>query len=243
MSLLHASAPAALLSPDSLQPTERLDSASIYRRIDAHRAATIATLEAALTTLDALKRDLVIAIHRRFVALQKQHRQALCALAQANDQRELAEHHAKSALSTFLARLAHSFSALFNGAPPPYTPLVAAPTPEHALILVDLAEPAHALDMGALQDRVRAHEEAHRDTLEGIYAGLDVLFEGVAAAVVSGFERRDEQGRAALEREMGRCAVAEERNEEDRQSIATLVESVRRAFDAFVAMQQAHAAA
>jgi len=52
---------------------------------------TLFPLADALAALDSLKRDLVTHIHRRFVALQKQHRAHLCALAQANDARELAE--------------------------------------------------------------------------------------------------------------------------------------------------------
>ncbi|GAA5848562.1 hypothetical protein JCM9279_006605, partial [Rhodotorula babjevae] len=165
---------AALVSPDSLKPTERLDTHTIYLRLDAERTANIAAFEEALEALDALKRTLVTAIHRRFVALQKHHRAQLCALAQANDASELGEHHAKSALATFLGRLASTFRGLFGGAP--HTPVVAAtasspsqeqePEQGNALVLVDPAKPPRTLDMSLLQERVRAHEDAHKAALE-----------------------------------------------------------------------------
>ncbi|GAA5945751.1 hypothetical protein JCM3775_005838 [Rhodotorula graminis] len=254
--------PAVLLSPDALKPIDRLDAHHIHHRLDAERASTIAALEDTLATLDTLKRELVIAIHRRFVALQKHHRAHLCALAEHNTARELAQRaslassssssssmgdvaaaaghvhpppahrttdDAKSALATFLARLASTFAALLGHALPAPAP---APVPSQ-LILLDPAEPPHTLDMAQLQDRVRSHEVAHRDALEGIYATLDALFAHVAAHLARGFERREASGRAALEGAIGRCEAGEVRNEEDRRSIVKLVEAVRSAFELF----------
>ncbi|KPV75280.1 uncharacterized protein RHOBADRAFT_43769 [Rhodotorula graminis WP1] len=220
---------AVLLSPDALKPIDRLDTHHIHHRLDAERASTIAALEDTLATLDTLKRELVIAIHRRFVALRKHHRAHLCALAEHNTARELAQHDAKSALATFLARLASTFAALLGHALPAPAP---APVPSQ-LILLDPAEPPHTLDMAQLQDRVRSHEVAHRDALEGIYATLDALFAHVAAHLARGFERREASGRAALEGAIGRCEAGEVRNEEDRRSIVKLVEAVRSAFELF----------
>ncbi|TNY20016.1 hypothetical protein DMC30DRAFT_447424 [Rhodotorula diobovata] len=227
----------ALVSQGYSRPFDRLDTATVYAQLEAQRKAAIDELEKILADLDELKDAYIASIHRRFVELQKHHREVLFTLDCNNVERELAEVQSKGKLTAFLHRLSATFTGLFGSEHKPVLP----PSDDGggaALVLVDPSKPAHAIDRMALEEKVRADEAADKDAIEGIYESIHSLFDAYAGAIVRRFERDDAQQRNTIHEQVEALQAQELENESQRQAIATLVDTIREAFDLFNSQQQ-----
>ncbi|GAA5826350.1 hypothetical protein JCM3770_000132 [Rhodotorula araucariae] len=230
-----APAPTGPLAFDYSQPCSRLDADDILERVNRDRQQDLDHLEQLLDDVYVLRDELIVSIYNRVTKLQFEQRDVLLRLFHDIKQGEAAEALEKQKLMAFVDGISAAFARLCGSASP--APFARCP---NALISIDPHEVVSPMDGDALVDKTRVGESADLDALEELLKCVHELFDDYAAAMVRYFDALDAQQAKDLNDAIDRNKQQEDEQEEHRQSIATLFNTVRSAFEHFQAFHAQH---
>ncbi|BGP39726.1 hypothetical protein JCM10450v2_003695 [Rhodotorula kratochvilovae] len=230
-STASTSGPLAPLAFNHTQPIKRLDTDALLERVNREREEDLDRLEELLQGIYELRDDFVVSIYNRITKLQFEQRATLKKLYEQNTQCEVDEATEKQNLATFVDGVSATFTRLFGSAPAPFAHF------PNALISVDPRAPVPTMDGEALVAKINTGESEDLDRLEELLKGVHELFDDYAAAIVRRWDALDTEQAKELDGAIVRIKQQEDEQELHRQSIATLFDTVRSAFENFQALQ------